>query len=368
MELTLQREQFNLSVNTELPDMGFSAIYGRSGAGKTTLLRWLAGLEENTHGQLHFKQQCWQDANSFVPTQQRRIAYVFQESRLFPHLNVQGNLMYAYKRRFNNDGPSVQQVCQWFELETLINQNIPHLSGGQQQRVAMARALLSSPQLVLMDEPLGSLDSRSKEYILRHLEQLHRRLNIPVIYISHDIEEVSRLADHLLLLENGRVSAQGPLLELSTRLDLSLSHEENAASIIEATVQQHDKHYHLTELMIGAEASLPQPLFLTKNNNQPGDKVRVRVPARDVSIALEKPKNSSILNILSCTVEAIESTNEARVLVRLKLAEQGLLARLTHKSIDRLNLQIGQTVYAQIKTVALLNDQIDPSQQLSQEA
>ena len=352
ISLELQRSHFTLSVHTALESSGFSAIYGHSGAGKTTLLRWLAGLEKNTRGHLTFNNQVWQDDTTFVPTRARQIAYVFQDARLFPHLDVKGNLNYAWQRRFNNDGPTLEQVCRWFELDNLLDSNTTRLSGGEQQRVAMARALLSSPQCVLMDEPLGSLDSHSKERILQHLEKLHQQLPVPVLYVSHDLEEVSRLADHLLLLEQGQLTAQGALLELSTRLDLSLSHEENAASIIEATIAAHDTHYLLTELSIDQQL----PLFLTHTSGAIGDKVRVRIPARDISITLQQPEKTSILNIIPGHIDEIESSSDARVMLRLKIAEQFLVVRLTRKSVDQLQLQRGQKVYAQIKTVALLSD------------
>ncbi|MEE8056331.1 MAG: molybdenum ABC transporter ATP-binding protein [Pseudomonadales bacterium] len=363
ISLELQSSNFNLSIHTSLATQGFTGIYGHSGSGKTTLLRWLAGLEKSTPGQLTFQNKIWQDDNTFVPTQQRQIAYVFQDAHLFPHLNVQGNLDYAYHRRFNDNGPVMKQVCQWFELEGLLNNHTEKLSGGERQRVAMARALLSSPQLILMDEPLSSLDPHSKERILQHLETLHDQYPTPVFYVSHDLEEVSRLADQLLLLDNGAVSAQGSLLDLSTRLDLNLSHEENAASIIETTIKQHDNHYQLTELSITEQL----PLFLTKTRGNIGDKVRVRIPARDVSITLKKPEKTSILNIIPGIIDEIESdeiesdkienSKGSRALLRLKISEQFLLVRLTKKSIDRLQLQPGQHVYAQIKTVALLSDQ-----------
>lgn len=352
ISLDLQRKDFSLSVHTTLSAVGFCAIYGHSGAGKTTLLRWLAGLEKDTPGKLIFNQQTWQDEHIFRPSQQRNIAYVFQDARLFPHLTAQGNLEYAYRRRFNNNGPTMAQVCEWLELEALLRHKTTQLSGGEKQRVAIARALLSSPELILMDEPLASLDTRSKNKILQHLENLQQRLTTPIIYVSHDLAEVSRLANEILLLEKGRITAQGPLLELSTRLDLSLSHQENAASIIEARVQRQDEQYQLTELSIDDQ----MPLYLTKIHSAVGTTVRVRIPARDVSIALEPTQTSSILNILPATIDAIEHSDDARTLIRLNLAKQKLLVRLTQKSVDRLALITGQTVYAQIKTVALLNE------------
>lgn len=360
ISLELQRPNFTLSVNTAIDtatdNKGFTAIYGHSGAGKTTLLRWIAGLETTCSGHLTFNQHIWQDEKTFVPTHRRQIAYVFQDARLFPHLSVLANLEYAYQRRFNDQGPSLQQVCQWFELEPLLNSNSCQLSGGEQQRVAMARALLSSPQLVMMDEPLGALDSQSREHILCHLETLHRQLPVPVLYVSHNLEEVNRLADQLLLIESGTLVAQGRLLDLCTRLNLSLSHEENAASIIEATIEQHDSDYFLTRLAIDNKL----PLFLTHTDSKVGEKVRVRIPARDISITLQRPEQTSILNILPACIDEIEICSGARVLLRLRVANQYLLVRLTRKSVDQLQLKPGLNVYAQIKTVALLREQPQP--------
>jgi molybdate transport system ATP-binding protein len=350
MALNLSREHFSLELHTELPGAQFSAIYGHSGAGKTTLLRWIAGLER-APGSLSFNGQVWQGTGLFVPTQQRQIAYVFQDARLFPHLSVRGNLEYAYRRRFNDRGPSIEQVSDWFELAPMLAAATDNLSGGERQRVALARALLSSPQLILMDEPLGSLDPQGKARILHHLEQLHRVSATPVVYVSHDIEEVSRLADHLLILEGGRVSAQGSLIELSSRHNLRLNHEEQAAAIIEARIECHDNRYQLTQLQIDDAL----PLYISRCSGEPGVRVRVRIPARDVSLSLSPATDSSILNILPAIVDAIEDSPNARALVRLQVAGQFLLARLPRKSIDRLQLTPGKVVYAQIKSVALLS-------------
>ena len=352
ISLELNLGNFTLSVNTAFDAQGVTAIYGPSGSGKTTLLRWIAGLEKNTQGHLTFNDQIWQNETIFVPAQKRQIAYVFQDARLFPHLNVLGNLNYAYQRRFNDQGPTLSQVTEWFELDTLLSKDCSQLSGGQQQRVAIARALLTSPQLVLMDEPLASLDSSSKNAILHHLERLHQHLPAPILYVSHDLEEVSRLADGLLLLEDGSVSAQGPLLDLITRLDLNLSQEENAASILEATIQAHDEQYHLTELLIDNELQL----FVSTIDSDIGYPVRVQIPARDVSITLDKPQNSSIQNILPATIEALDKSSGASARLILNIAKQKLLVKLTNKSVDQLNLVTGQKVFAQIKTVALLSD------------
>ncbi len=354
IKLNLERDNFSLAIDTTLEAKGFTAIYGPSGAGKTTLLRWLAGLEPETQGQLSFNDSVWQDNEHTLPPQQRYIAYVFQEPRLFPHLTVEGNLRYAYQRRFSPEGPSIQNVCEWLEIGKLMKQFPDQLSGGEQQRVAIARALLSSPQFILMDEPLASLDGPSKQRIIKHLQSLQENMATPILYVSHDFNEVSQLADQLLLIDQGRMIAQGPLLELSHRIDLPLSHEENAASIIDATIEQHDRSNHLTELLIDNHLSL----WITAIEGREDERVRIRIPARDVSINLERAENSSILNILPATIAEIEqSDSSARVLIKLAVAHQFILVRLTHKSVTRLGLSVGQPVYAQIKTVALLSDQ-----------
>ena len=354
IKLKLERENFSLAIDTVLEAKGFTAVYGPSGAGKTTLLRWIAGLEPATQGELSFQQTVWQDKEKTLPPQQRQIGYVFQEPRLFPHLTVEGNLNYAYQRRFNNNGPSLNQVCEWLEIKHLLMQGSEQLSGGEQQRVAIARALLSSPQLILMDEPLASLDKPSKQRIIKHLQTLQANMATPILYVSHDFEEVSQLADQLLLIDQGKITAQGPLLELSHRIDLPLSHEENAASIIDATIEQHDRSNHLTELLIDNHLSL----WITAIEGREDEPVRIRIPARDVSINLERAEHSSILNILPATIAEIEqSDSSARVLIKLKVAHQYILVRLTHKSVTRLELTVGQQVYAQSKTVALLSDQ-----------
>ena len=351
IKLQLAREQFSLHLDTELASTGITAIYGASGVGKTTLLRWLAGLERHP-GELHFNDQCWQQGNHFTPAHRRQIGYVFQESRLLPHLNVQANLDYAWRRRCNNNGPSQSDLIDWLGLAPLLKHNTATLSGGQQQRVAIARALLSSPQLLLMDEPLAALDSASRQHILALLEQLQAHHQVPVLYISHNLEEVSQLADQLVLLEQGKISAQGSMLALCHRLDLSLSHDPNAASIIVAEVDRHDHYYGLSEVIINGE----QKIYLPTVNAAVGQSLKIRIPARDVSLTLQHPEHSSILNILPCTIDAIEQSNDAKRLVRLNLGQQSLLARLTHKSVDTLALQPGQTVYAQIKTAALLSE------------
>ena len=272
------------------------------------------------------------------------------QSDLVPEtLTGRVNLAYAEKRR-RGAGPSRDEVCEWLQLQKLLERGVAELSQGQQQRVALARALLSAPVILFLDEPLANLDLNSRTHILRHLERVSRELSIPIIYVSHDMEEVARLADWLMVMEEGRLTAQGPTLELCSRLELALAHEEQAAAIVHARLIRQDRVYGLSELELEG-----QPLFVTAVNAPQGASIRLRLPARDVSLCLEAPSNTSILNIFKARVTDIENSKASRVLVRLQTGKQFLLARVTRKSIASLRLKIGATVYAQVKSVALLS-------------
>jgi molybdate transport system ATP-binding protein len=277
------------------------------------------------------------------------VAYVFQDARLFPHLNVQQNLDYALTRRAANGGASMHQVVPWLELGDLLQRTPASLSAGQRQRVAIGRALLSAPQLLLLDEPLANLDRAASQQCLACLQHLARQLDLPMLYVSHDIEEVSQLADHLVLLEQGKIVDQGSLLDLCGRLDTKLSREEQAAAILLGTIERHDPEFGLTELEVEGQA-----LLVGLQQQAPGQQRRLRVPAREVSVCRQRPQDSSILNILPVTLVQVEGDGDARVLLRLALGSQHLLARITRKSADRLQLQVGDRLYAQIKSVALL--------------
>ncbi|MDP2805984.1 MAG: molybdenum ABC transporter ATP-binding protein, partial [Gallionellaceae bacterium] len=210
----MQLDRFALDASFAAPAVGVTALFGPSGSGKTTLLRCIAGLER-VAGTLHVNGEIWQDEKTFLPIHKRPLGYVFQEASLFPHLSVRANLEYGYKRIAPDERKvHLEQVVEWLGLSHLIDRNNPtQLSGGERQRVAIARALLTSPRILLMDEPLSALDATSKQDILPYLERLHRELNIPVLYVSHALDEVTRLADHLVLLEKGRVIASGELHE-----------------------------------------------------------------------------------------------------------------------------------------------------------
>lgn len=346
----MQLESFALNADFEMPATGVTALFGPSGSGKTMLLRCIAGLERAA-GTLHVNGATWQDDMTFVPTHKRPLGYVFQEASLFPHLSVRANLEYGLKRTppVERKVP-LEQVVEWLGLDRLIGRGNPSsLSGGERQRVAIGRALLVSPAILLMDEPLSSLDASSKQEILPYLERLHRELNIPVLYVSHAMDEAARLADHLVLLEQGRVIAGGALHKTLARLDLPTAHFDDAGAVIEAAVTQHDESYHLTRLDFPGGH-----LWVSKVDQPFGARVRARVLARDVSIALEHPRASSISNILASRINEIRDEGADKVMLRLMIGEAQLLSRITRRSHDQLGLSVGMDVFAQVKSVALM--------------
>ncbi|WPP46180.1 molybdenum ABC transporter ATP-binding protein [Pseudomonas sp. AN-1] len=346
---------FVLDVDLQLPGRGVTALFGHSGSGKTTCLRCVAGLERASVAHLEVNGELWQDSERglFVPTHRRALGYVFQEASLFPHLSVRRNLEYGLKRIDKaTQRVSWERVIELLGIGHLLERMPGRLSGGERQRVGIARALLTSPRLLLMDEPLAALDLKRKHEILPYLERLHDELDIPVLYVSHSPDEVARLADHVVLLDQGRVVAQGPLQQTLARLDLPTALGEDAGVVIEARVADHDPAYHLTRLVFPGGAVL-----VARRPEAVGHKLRFRVHARDVSLALSRCEDSSITNVLAATVcELAEADTPAHVLVRLDAGGTPLLARITRRSSDHLGLAPGLQLWAQIKAVALLGE------------
>ncbi len=350
-QFSLKRDGFALDADFSAPASGVTALFGPSGSGKTTLLRCIAGLERAS-GTLNMNGEVWQDKTTFLPVHQRPLGFVFQEASLFTHLSVRANLEYGWKRIAPAERKvPLEQVVEWLGLSHLIERGDPaKLSGGERQRVAIGRALLTSPRILLMDEPLSALDTRSKQEILPYLERLHLELDIPVLYVSHSMDEVVRLADHLVLMEQGRVIASGALRETLSRLDLPTAHFDDAGAVIEATVAQQDETYHLTRLDFEVGS-----LWVSRVEQPFGTRVRARVLARDVSIATQAPHGSSINNILNARIEEICDERPDKVIVRMKVGiDAMLLSRITRRSRDLLALSVGMEVYAQVKSVALM--------------
>ena len=348
---------FSLDVDVRLPGQGVSAIFGPSGCGKTTLLRCVAGLTRPDAGYVAVDGQVWQDdaAGVWQPTHRRPLGMVFQEASLFAHLTVQDNLDYGRRRVPTAERRvSLEQAIELLGIGHLLARRPAGLSGGERQRVAIARALATSPRLLLMDEPLASLDAARKAELLPWFERLARELRIPILYVTHALDEVARLADHLLLLEGGQVRAQGPAPVLLGQLDIARTHGDAAGAIIDGQIRAIDSAHHLLQLGFagGDILCVPPP---GSPPRAVGQALRVRVLARDVSLALTQAHDSSILNVLPATVQALAEDGPAQMLVALDLSGTRLLARVTRKSAVQLGLAAGQRVFAQIKGVAVLD-------------
>lgn len=351
VSLQQQLGEFSLDIDFEVPAQGITALFGRSGSGKTSILRCVAGLLRAHTAMVRINEEVWQDAFTFIPTHKRSLGYVFQEASLFPHLSVRRNLEFGWRRTIKSARRiRFDDVVELLGITPLLQRATTSLSGGERQRVAIARSLLTSPNLLLMDEPLSALDHVAKQAIMPYLERLHAELAIPSLYVSHDPNEVARLADQMVLLDQGKVVAQGTAASLLTRLDLSPASEDEAASLLEGQVESHDSHYHLT--WIGMQAGR---IAVAREDLPIGQGARVQIRARDVSLSLTSHADTSILNILPATVVDTQDINPSQVLVRLELADgQPLLARITRRSAKTLGIQPGQRLFAQVKSVALL--------------
>lgn len=353
--LKLSYSGFALDVDLHLPGRGVTALFGHSGSGKTTCLRCIAGLEKADEGFIQINDEVWQDSSRkiFVPPHKRALGYVFQEASLFPHLSVLANLEFGLKRIPKQQRRvDMAHATELLGIGHLLDRHPQHLSGGERQRIGIARALLTSPKLLLMDEPLAALDSRRKNEILPYLQRLHDELDIPVLYVSHSQDEVARLADHIVLLSDGQALASGPIGETLARLDLPLALGDDAGVVIEGHVSAYDSAYQLLTLQLpnsGLSLRVPHSPMAE------GQALRCKVQARDVSLSLHSVEQSSILNRLPVTViSELGADNAAHVLIRLDAGGTPLLARITRYSRDQLGIHPGQALWAQIKAVAVL--------------
>jgi len=351
LDVTLTLGALSLDADLDTPLAGVSALFGPSGSGKTTLLRVIAGLERGARGVVRFDEETWQDSarGIFVPPHARRVGMVFQDARLFAHLSVEANLRYGFRRTPAAERKLLPgEVIEVLGLEPLLSRRVVHLSGGERQRVAMGRALLANPRLLLMDEPLASLDEARKQQILPYIERLVERFRLPVIYVSHAIDEVLRLAGQVAFMAHGRIAAHGPLNEVTQRLDLrEYIGRLDAGAVIAARVLGHDEPNGITRLgfsggtLIGPRIDLPE-----------GAPVNVLVRSRDVALALHPPQGTSILNMLEGRVVSISDDEGPQAHVMLDVGVP-LWARIMKRSVRELGLAEGKTVYALIKAVAV---------------
>ncbi|HHK74144.1 MAG TPA: molybdenum ABC transporter ATP-binding protein, partial [Rhizobiales bacterium] len=325
---------FALKARFSAPADRASALFGASGAGKSTILRAIAGLETAITGRIAVGDEIWQDERRFLPAHKREIGYVFQGSALLPHLSVRENLEYALRRVRSGSGRiRFDDAVDFLALGPLLARRPGTLSGGQEQRAAIARALLTSPRLLLLDEPLSALDGTSKAQILPLLQRLRREFAIPLVYVSHSIDEVARITSHMILIENGAVLTSGPTAKILTALDQPLSHADDAGAVVEGRIAAHDENWNLSRVHFpGGEIFVPL-VELPLNET-----VRLRIQARDVSLSLNRHDDTSILNILPVTVTEVQKISPAQFLVALDAKGTALLARITHKSRDHLGL------------------------------
>jgi molybdate transport system ATP-binding protein len=337
---------FAMNIDLQLQEQGITAIFGSSGCGKTSILRMIAGLDKWENAKLKIGDVVWQDENIFIPPHERSIGYVFQEASLFAHLNVRQNLNYGIKR--NGKGGGAERAIELLDIGHILHREVGQLSGGERQRVAIARALSVSPKILLMDEPLSALDDKLKMDIMPYLDKLHKELKIPIIYVSHSLDEVSRLADQLVLLENGKVLETGGVGELFTNPKLSIGHGTTASSLVVGMVEEHDKKYGLSYVTFSGGK-----MAIATTSQLVGDKVRMRLHAKDISITLKSQINTSILNIFDANIVEIVEEGRSHLMVYLMVGEDIVLSLITNKSAELLNLKKGNKVFAQIKCVSL---------------
>lgn len=351
--ISLKKDQFELNASFAIPAKGVLGIFGHSGSGKTTLLRCLAGLEKKARGTIQINDQSWLEKRKSLSPQQRKIGYVFQDSRLFPHLTVMENLEYGIKRSGSVNEQNKQYLIQLLNIHALLDRLPASLSGGEKQRVAIARALLKRPQLLLMDEPMASLDDSHKNEILPYLEMLHDKLNIPIVYVSHSLEEVSRLCDELIVLEQGKVIFSGSITQALTSVSSPLLKTDSSIAVLEAKVVHADSEFGLSTVVTESGT-----LLQVKGELRKGAAVRLRIYATDVSLSRSKAEDSSILNILAARVLSVVEETTSEVLLQIEINKDIILARISKKSFRHLQIKFDMDIFVQIKGILLRSDRI----------
>ena len=353
VDVRLERPDFGLDVDFTLDTGGVTGLFGPSGSGKSTLLRVIAGLEKAASGTVRFGDTAWQDeaGAAFVPAHDRAVGFVFQDAQLFPHLSVAGNLRFAVARAARRaTSIDEDEVVAALDLEPLLGRDVATLSGGEQQRVAIGRALLSQPRIMLLDEPLAALDASRKRDILPYIEALPRRFGIPAVYVSHAAAEMARLADRVLILEHGRLTADGPVRSILSREDLQESDLAfEAVTILDVEVIEHLADLGLTRVRF-RDCDLTAPQI---HGIVPGESGRLLVRAGDVVIATSEPRNLSVRNVIRGTVRDIRTQSaSAFAMVSVDVGTTALQARLTRDAVAELALAPGREVFALIKTAA----------------
>lgn len=351
---------FRLDVAFAGPADGVTALFGPSGCGKTTVTNAIAGLLRVDAGRIVFNGEALVDRARRIdlPARQRRIGYVFQEPRLFPHLSVEGNLFYGWRRApASARHIDRESVIGLLGLGPLLKRRPAGLSGGEKQRVGLGRALLAQPRLLLMDEPLAALDRDRKADIIPYIAQLRAAFGLPIVYVSHAIEEVARLADHVVLMENGRVTGAGPVADIMADLDLFDGMDAfEAGAVVGVEVADHDERFQLTRLRFGPGHDLVVPGIL----GEVGARLRARIRARDIMLALDRPVDISAINVIPAVVTDVRRQVGPYAEVQVRIGSTVLVARITRQSADRLDLAPGRRLFAVIKSVAIDRGSLGP--------
>lgn len=340
---------FTLDAAFEAPE-GVTALFGRSGSGKSTLVNAVAGLLRPDKGRIMLDGTVLLDTElgRMLPPQRRRMGYVFQDGRLFPHMTVRQNLLYGRWFAPKGQGAAIGRIVDLLGIGALLDRRPGGLSGGEKQRVAIGRAILSNPRLLLMDEPLAALDEARKAEILPYLERLRDEVRLPILYVSHSVAEVARLATTVILMEAGRVTAQGPAIEMlaDPAIAPAMGLREAGSMIFARVVAQEEDGLTRLETAGG-------PVFLPSIGAGPGARLRLRILAQDVMLATERPRGISALNVLATIVEDIRLGDGPGAMVQLRMGEERLLARVTRRSVRALDLHPGAQVFAVLKTVSV---------------
>lgn len=347
--------EFNLDVELNFPARGVTVVFGPSGSGKTTLLRCLSGLERAPSGYLKLAGQVWQDEGIFIPVQERKIGLVFQESRLLPHLSIQENLLYGYHRTLPAErNLQLDEVVQVLNLEALLKRRPENLSGGERQRVAIGRALLTSPKLLLMDEPLASLDMQLKAEIIPFIKRIENEFKTPIVYVTHSMSEVLQLVDTMVILKSGKVENIGSVEEVFSDVrSREVIGDEQLGAVLETSVAEHDDEFGLTKLDF-----MGQVLHVPRQSIPVGQSLRVHIHSKDVSLSTVPPTGvTSVLNILRAKVKRVGDLDPKGYSVDIELdAGRPILATITRKSLANLSLQTDQTIYAHIKAIKMMHE------------
>jgi molybdate transport system ATP-binding protein len=353
LRLRLARPDFALDVDLDLPATGITVLFGPSGSGKTSLLRCVAGLEKPAQALVRVGTELWQDDASgvFRPPWQRDLGYVFQEASLFEHLDVGQNVAYGLKRSGKpGAADALERAIELLGIGHLMRRSPGSLSGGERQRVAIARALATQPRLLLLDEPLAALDLARRHEILPWLERMRDELRLPMLYITHSVDELARLADHVVVLEGGSVKACGPAQEVLARVVSPAIVGDEAGVLLSGTVVELDARWHLAKIAFAGGA-----LWVRDSAMPLGQPVRLRVLARDVSLTVHETHDTSIQNHIYGCIEAIaDDVHPSQALVRIRCGASVLVARVTKRALSALSLAQGAAVWAQVKSVAVI--------------